>query len=78
MKAYSFLNKILVDGGSADAINMALKGEIDFLLGRNEELRNSILQQKNDFNQVQKSLIKAQDEVSKERMVFKMRSISLI
>jgi hypothetical protein len=63
MKAYSFLNKILIDGGSPDAINMALKGEIDYLQGRNEELRHIILQQKNDLNNVQKNLIKAQDDV---------------
>lgn len=64
MKAYSFLNKILLEGGGADAINLALKSEIDYLLGRNEELRSSILQQKNEINNSHKNQTRLQDEVS--------------
>lgn len=63
MKAYSFLNKILLEGGGADAITLALKSEIDFLSGRNEELRATILHQKNEINNSQKNLTRLQDEV---------------
>jgi hypothetical protein len=64
LKTYSFLNQILTDNG-ADGISLALKSEIDYLQGRNEELRGQILQLKSDLNKSQVSLIKAQDEVSK-------------
>jgi hypothetical protein len=63
LKTYSFLNQILTDNG-ADGISIALKSEIDYLQGRNEELRGQILQLKSDLNKSQISLIKAQDEVS--------------
>lgn len=62
MKTYSFLNQILADG-SADALSLALKSELDFLQGRNEELRGEILQFKAELKQSQTALIKAQDEV---------------
>ena len=42
-----FLNQILTDNG-ADGISLALKSEIDYLQGRNEELRGQILQLKSD------------------------------
>ncbi len=58
------MNQILTDNG-ADGISLALKSEIDYLQGRNEELRGQILQLKSDLNKSQVSLIKAQDEVSK-------------
>jgi centrosomal protein CEP290 len=65
MKAYSFLNKILLEGGGADAVNLALKSEIDYLLGRNEELRNQILQQRAEIKNSNKSVTLLQDEVDK-------------
>lgn len=53
----------MLEGGGADAINLALKSEIDYLLGRNEELRSSILQQKNEINHSNKNVTRLQDEV---------------
>lgn len=61
-KSYSFLNQILADC-NADAISLALKSELDFLQGRNEELRTEIVQMKADLNKSTSSLIRAQDEV---------------
>lgn len=65
MKAYSFLNKILLEGGGADAVNLALKSEIDYLLGQNEELRNQVLQQRAEIKNSNKSVTLLQDEVDK-------------
>lgn len=62
VKNYSFLNKLLGES-NADQITLALKSEIDFLQGRNEELRSHISSLKNDMNKSQAALIKAQDEV---------------
>lgn len=71
MKTYSFLNQILTDNG-ADGISLALKSEIDYLQGRNEELRGQILQLKSDLNKSQVSLIKAQDEVNKKIYIIRI------
>jgi hypothetical protein len=65
MKAYSFLNKILAES-NADAVTLALKSEIDYLQGRNEELRSHVLILKGDLTKSQTTLIKAQDEVNIE------------
>lgn len=63
MKAYSFLDKIILEGGGPDAVNLALKSEIDYLLGRNEELRSVLLQQKHEINNANKNQTRLQDEV---------------
>lgn len=63
LKAYSYLNQMIIDG-NADPINVALKAELDYLHGRNEELRTQIIQYKSDLNKSQNSLTKAQDEVN--------------
>jgi hypothetical protein len=62
LKTYSFLNQLISENG-ADGMSMALKGEIDYLQGRNEELRGQIIQLKSELNKSQVNLIKAQDEV---------------
>ena len=62
LKAYSYLNQMIIDG-NGDPINLALKAELDYLHGRNEELRAQIIQYKADLNKSQTSLTKAQDEV---------------
>ena len=62
IKAYSFLNQILAEGGSVD---IALKSEIDYLHGRNEELTNQILIFKAEASKAQLNLLKAQDEIDK-------------
>ena len=62
LKAYSFLNQILAEGGSVD---IALKSEIDYLHGRNEELTNQILIFKSESNKAQVNLAKAQEEIDK-------------
>jgi centrosomal protein CEP290 len=63
MKNYSFLNQFL-SNGNLDDITMALKSEVDFLQGRNEELRTLMTQTQNDFNRNQSLLQKAEDEVN--------------
>jgi hypothetical protein len=65
MKTYAFLNDILATDGNANGISLALKGEIDYLQGRNEELREQIVQLKSENSKSQVALIKAQDEVEK-------------
>jgi hypothetical protein len=62
LKAYSFLNQILAEGGSVD---IALKSEIDYLHGRNEELTNQILIFKAESNKAQVNFLKAQDEIDR-------------
>ena len=54
----------MIIDGNADPINVALKAELDYLHGRNEELRTQIIQYKSDLNKSQNSLTKAQDEVN--------------
>lgn len=62
MKSYAFLNQVLSDI-SADGISLALKSEIDYLLGINDELRTQIMNLKKETNRSNASLLKAQDEV---------------
>ncbi|CAF0743692.1 unnamed protein product [Brachionus calyciflorus] len=64
MKSYDFLNKILADT-NADSIALALKSEIDFLQGRNEELRSEVVSMKSELNKAQTSLIKSQEEIDR-------------
>lgn len=64
IKSYDFLNKILADS-NCDSITLALKSELDFLQGRNEELRSEIVQIKSELKKTQISLIKSQEECFK-------------
>ena len=63
-RAYSFMNQILADT-SLDGVNLALKGEIDYLNGRNEELRTQLIEQRNELSKILSSFNKAQDEIDK-------------
>ena len=56
-------------------MSLALKGEIDFLQGRNEELRAQLAQLKTELTHSQTSLIKSQDEV--ERLSSDVRQMNL-
>lgn len=65
MKTYAFLNQVLTDGNLANNVTLALKGEIDQLQGRNEELRSQLLLLKTDLNKSQVNVIKYQDEIDR-------------
>lgn len=65
MKTYAFLNQILTDGNMANNVTLALKGEIDSLQGRNEELRSQLMQLKNELNKSQVACLKQQDEIDR-------------
>lgn len=65
MKTYAFLNQVLAEGNIANNVTLALKGEIDQLHGRNEELRSQLLQLKNDLNKSQINALKNQDEIER-------------
>ena len=62
--SYDFLNKILADSNS-DSILLALKSEIDFLQGRNEELRSEIVATKSELKKTQMTLMKSEEEKDK-------------
>ena len=62
MKTYAFLN---MTDGNAKNVNLALKSEIDFIQGRNEELRSQLIQLKNDLKKSQISLAKAETDVER-------------
>lgn len=62
--SYDFLNKILADSNS-DSVLLALKSEIDFLQGRNEELRNEIVATKSELKKTHISLMKSEEEKDK-------------
>lgn len=66
MKTYAFLNLGAgVDGTTANGINLALKGEIDFLQGRNEELRVQLMELKTEAKATRISLARAEEEAER-------------
>ena len=62
---YSFLNQMLSEGGPGNSALIALKSEVDFLEGQNEELRSQLKTSKNELAKCQLSLAKAQEDVEK-------------
>jgi centrosomal protein CEP290 len=66
MKSYAFLNQIL-SSTSSDGITLALKSEIDFQQGRNEELRAQILHLDTELQKTHASLVKSEDELERLR-----------
>jgi centrosomal protein CEP290 len=64
MKSYSFVNQLL-SNTTQDGITLALKSEIDFQHGRNEELRTQILQLNAELRKSQLGQAKAQDEIDR-------------
>ena len=63
-KAYAFLNQILSDD-SQNSIPLALKAEIDYLNGRNEELRTQLTELRVELNKSQATFNRAQDEIDR-------------
>lgn len=63
MKSYAFLN--MIDGGSANNVNLAFKSEIDYIQGRNEELRTQLVQVKGELKTAEIKLAKFEDEVDR-------------
>ena len=64
MKSYSFLNQLL-SNSNTDGMTLALKSEIDFMLGRNEELRGQLSLSHSELAKSQAQLAKAQDELER-------------
>jgi len=66
LKSYAFLNLINSDS-SPDSISLAFKAEIDFIQGRNEELRIQTSGLKNELRLAQIGLAKAEEEAERLR-----------
>ena len=83
MKSYAFLG--LANGvDSVGGVNLALKGEIDFLQGRNEELRAQLMAMRVDLKANQMSLARAEEEAErlgqdvKVSVCFRHRSVIVL
>lgn len=64
-KTYAFLSLGAGDDSTANGINLALKGEIDFLQGRNEELRVQLMELKTESKATRISLARAEEEAER-------------
>lgn len=66
MKSYSFVSQMISQNASGlDGIALELKSELDFVLGRNEELRGQVVQLNRQLCHAQTEANKWQEESEK-------------